>query len=369
MPRLSALLNATPIKAVAKAPPTFEAANSLAASQMEALLANRERASTIPRCQFARSEKMTRLGALVATEGILAFLFRWFDYNALVDLEDGAAWLESQGRDRIVIRGNCSLGRSPKSAVVLDSPKVSRRHAIINLQNVGEFWLIDLGSSNGTFLNKRRVHQPMRLCHLDQITIGDTAFTFRQPEELSSEFRTTMAERTIRETANIPVWLLVADIENFTPLSRSMVSDKLATLIGGWVSACKEIVEEHQGMINKYLGDGFLAYWREDEKGAEDVAAALAALKQVQTKKAPRFRIALHFGLVAVGGMESMGEESLIGKEVNFVFRMEKLAGSLGIEFLTSAAANDRLGALIGSNSVGAHELKGFEDKHEFFSC
>jgi hypothetical protein len=30
---------------------------------------------------------------------------------------------------------------------VLESPKTSRRHAIINLQNVGEFWLIDLGSS------------------------------------------------------------------------------------------------------------------------------------------------------------------------------------------------------------------------------
>jgi len=75
VPRLSALLNAMLIKGVAKAPPTSEAANSLAASQMEALLANRERASTIRRNQFARSEKMTGLGALVATEGILAFLF------------------------------------------------------------------------------------------------------------------------------------------------------------------------------------------------------------------------------------------------------------------------------------------------------
>ena len=297
-----------------------------------------------------------------------AFLFRTFDYNPFVDLEKGAAWLESEGRGRIVIGGNCSLGRSLKSTVVLDSPEISRRHAIINLQNVGEFWLIDLGSSNGTLLNKRRVHQPVRLCHMDEITIGDTVFIFRQPEELSNEFRTTMAEQTIRETANIPVWLLVADIENFTPLSRSMVSDKLATLIGGWVSACKEIIEAHQGMINKYLGDGFLAYWREDEKAAGDVAAALAALKQLQTQK-PRFRMALHFGLVVVGGMESMGEESLMGKEVNVVFRMEKLAGSLGISLLTSATGKDKLGSMIKAAPAGAHELKGFEGKHEFFSC
>jgi class 3 adenylate cyclase len=297
-----------------------------------------------------------------------AFLFREFDYNALVDLEEGAAWLESNGRERIVIRGNCSLGRSPKSTVLLDSPKVSRRHAIINLQNVGEFWLIDLGSSNGTFLNKRRVHQPVRLCDMDQITVGDTAFTFRQPEEILNELRTTMAQQTIRETANIPVWLLLADIENFTPLSRSMVSDKLATLVGGWVSTCKEIVEEHHGEIDKYLGDGFLAYWHDDGKNAENVAAGLQKLKQLQRNE-PRFRLVLHCGLVSSGGMRSMGEESLIGKEVIFVFRMEKLAGSLGMLLLASEAAKAKLEPLIVCEPAGMHELKGFEGNYEFFKC
>ena len=285
-----------------------------------------------------------------------------------MDSAEAGAWRESPGRDRIPILGNCSLGRSPKSSVVLESPKASRRHAIINLQNVGEFWLIDLGSSNGTFLNKRRVHQPMRLCDMDQITVGDVAFTFRQPEEITSELRTTIAQQTIRETANIPVWLLVADIENFTPLSRSMVSDKLATLVGGWVSTCKEIVEEHHGEIDKYLGDGFLAYWHDDEKGGENVVASLEKLKQLQRNE-PRFRLVLHYGLVSSGGMRSMGEESLIGKEVIFVFRMEKLAGSLGIHLLASAAAQSKLGPLVVSQPAGTHELKGFEGRYEFFKC
>src|ERR1044071_1874034 len=260
-----------------------------------------------------------------------------------MDLPEAGAWLESPGRERIPLLGNCSIGRSPKSTIVLDSPKASRRHCIINLQNVGEFWLIDLGSSNGTFLNKRRVHQPVRLCDLDQITVGDTPFTFRQPEEITSELRTTIAQQTIRETANIPVWLLVADIENFTPLSRSMVSDKLALLVGSWVASCKTIVEENHGEIDKYLGDGFLAYWRDDERGPENVAAALTKLKQLQ-KVEPRFRLVLHFGLVSSGGLRSMGEESLIGKEVIFVFRMEKLAGSLGIHLMASEAARNKLG-------------------------
>jgi adenylate cyclase len=273
------------------------------------------------------------------------------------------------GWSKFPLHGGCSIGRSPKNAVVLDSPKVSRRHAIINVQNVGEFWLIDLGSSNGTFLNKRRIHQPLRLSDCDQILIGDSVFTFRQPEQLTDDFRTTFVERTIREIENVPCWLLVADIENFTPLSRSLTSDKLATLIGGWVAACKEIIEAHQGMIDKYLGDGFFAYWREDPNAAKNIADALAQLKQAQAKEAPRFRLALHFGLVAIGGVPSMGEESLMGKDVNFVFRMEKLAGSLGILLLTSAAGKAKLGSLMKCEPAGAHELKGFEGKHEFFSC
>src|SRR5882762_4545474 len=278
------------------------------------------------------------------------------------------AWLETSG-EKFPISGNSSIGRSARNIIVIESQKVSRRHALINVQNVGEFWLIDLGSSNGTFLNGRRLHQPVRLCDQDQIIIGDRLFIFHQPEEITDDYRTTFAERTIREIANVPCWLLVADIENFTPLSRSLTSDRLATLIGGWVATCKEIIEAHDGMIDKYLGDGFLAYWREDEVVTKNVADALAPLKQAQARNEPRFRLALHFGLVAIGGVPSMGEESLMGKDVNFVFRMEKLAGSLKILVLTSAAGKDKLGSLIKAEPAGAHELKGFEGKHEFFSC
>ncbi|PYL82053.1 MAG: hypothetical protein DMF21_03235 [Verrucomicrobia bacterium] len=88
--------------------------------------------------------------------------------------EEGA-WLEAADGKRHLIKGSCSLGRTAANTIVLQSPKVSRRHALIHLQNIGELWLIDFGSSNGTFLNKRRIHHPIRLSDGDQITIGDLA--------------------------------------------------------------------------------------------------------------------------------------------------------------------------------------------------
>src|SRR6266404_8639209 len=279
------------------------------------------------------------------------------------------AWLEASDAKKIQLEGGLTIGRSPKSVLILDSQKVSRRHAVINVQNIGEFWLIDLGSSNGTFLNGRRLHQPVRLCDHDQIIIGDRAFIFRQPEEITDDYRTTFAERTIREIANVPCWLLVADIENFTPLSRTLTTDQLAVLFGSWVATCKEIIEGSNGTIDKYLGDGYLAYWRDGPGATKNVASVLAQMKDVQARNEPIFRIALHFGFVAVGGMPSMGEESLMGKEVNFVFRMEKLAGQLSVYRLLSDAAKVKLAKLVTVEPLGGHELKGFEGKYEFSSC
>jgi len=220
--------------------------------------------------------------------------------------EEEGAWLETNGEHH-TLHGTCSVGRAAANSLVLDLPKVSRMHALIQLQNIGEFWLVDLGSSNGTFLNKRRVHQPVRLHDQDKVLIGGRQFIFREPEEISPEYQTTIAERTIQEIENVPCWLLVADIVDFTPLSRSVVGERLAALVGGWFATCKKIIEEHGGTINKYLGDGILAYWHEGDATPEDTAATIEALKKAQALAEPRFRFILHFGLVAIGGVASLG--------------------------------------------------------------
>ena len=281
--------------------------------------------------------------------------------------EEGA-WLEAADGRCHPIKGSCSLGRIAANTIQLDSPKVSRRHALIHLQNIGELWLIDFGSSNGTFLNKRRIHHPIRLSDGDQITIGDQVFKFRQSMAISDEHRTAVMTRTLREIENVPCWLLVADIRGFTPLSREMQSEDLDLLLGGWIFACKEMIENHHGIINKYLGDGFLAYCPEAATTPQEIADVIYALKELQRKEWPQFRFVVHFGPVAIGGIASMGEESLMGGEVNLIFRLEKLAGSLGELCCLSEAARTKLEELVPVRSLGQFELKGFEEKYAFFA-
>ena len=282
--------------------------------------------------------------------------------------EEGA-WLEAADGKRHPIKGSCSLGRTAANTIVLQSPKVSRRHALIHLQNIGELWLIDFGSSNGTFLNKRRIHHPIRLSDGDQITIGDQVFTLRQPVAVSEEYKTDVMQRTLREIENVPCWLLVADIRGFTPLSRHMQSEDLDILLGAWIFRCKEIIENQRGVINKYLGDGFLAYWPDAATSPEQILAVISELKELQRKDWPEFRFVVHFGPVAIGGVASMGEESLMGGEVNLIFRLEKLASSLGEPCCLSETAHMKLHGLVATRSLGEFELKGFEAKCEFFAA
>ena len=280
------------------------------------------------------------------------------------------AWLEKPHGERVPISGTCSLGRGSTNTVALTDEKASRRHALIHAQGQDEFWLSDLGSRNGTYLNGRRVSQPVQLSDNDRITLGNTDFAFRHPRPATSGGRSAgNQEKTLQEIKTANCWLLLADIESSTQFVRRSAQNELAVLTGDWLAAYKAIIEEHGGTLNKYLGDGFLAYWlhRDGIDGA--VAQALKALELLQAREQPRFRVVVHFGPVVMGGSASLGEESLMGTEVNFVFRMEKLAASLGASRLMSDPARLGLQAHTATSAAGRHTLSGFDGEFDFYSC
>lgn len=272
----------------------------------------------------------------------------------------GQAWLETPGGDRWPVPASCSIGRSLSNEVVLADTKVSRRHALIHAHGLAEFRLVDLGSSNGTYLNGRRVSQPTRLDDGDQITIGDFVLLFRHPLGGEAGHAETITERTIQETKVIDCWLLVADMVGSTQLSEELSPEAVSAITGAWLAQCKKLIERHKGSINKFLGDGFLAYWPGGEPAAGDVAEALGEFVQLQAESDPCFRVVVHYGQVATGGA-SLGEESLMGKEVNLAFRLEKLASRLGLPRVMSQPAQTRLPPAFSTVETGAHALPGFD--------
>jgi pSer/pThr/pTyr-binding forkhead associated (FHA) protein len=86
----------------------------------------------------------------------------------------GTTYIVFQGR-RVPLVGKIRLGRDKANDIVLEDKLVSRLHAVI--QKIGEeYFLEDLGSTNGTLVNGQRVppHKYVRLALKDTVLIGRT---------------------------------------------------------------------------------------------------------------------------------------------------------------------------------------------------
>jgi len=93
--------------------------------------------------------------------------------------QDGAA------KDFEIGERSITIGRSPDADIILLDEKVSRVHCGIRLWD-GEFYIKDLKSKNGTYVNGRRV-EVNKLKSSDVIKIGSYTFTFEQPAGSGTE--------------------------------------------------------------------------------------------------------------------------------------------------------------------------------------
>lgn len=90
---------------------------------------------------------------------------------------DRAQLRDASGRTRKVPAGGLHIGRMPDNEIVIDSPTVSRYHAVVSATSAG-FSVRDLRSSNGTHVAGARIADLAPLVDGDVITIGAHAFTF-----------------------------------------------------------------------------------------------------------------------------------------------------------------------------------------------
>ncbi len=77
------------------------------------------------------------------------------------------------GRTYDLTGDETTIGRSTRNAIVLPLPEISRRHARIWREGIS-YYVEDLGSTNGTFLNNIRLIEPVLLYDGDEIQVGDT---------------------------------------------------------------------------------------------------------------------------------------------------------------------------------------------------
>jgi hypothetical protein len=96
-------------------------------------------------------------------------------------VERQVAVLRWNGERRVLDKRRSVLGRSRDADVQIEDPNISRRHAEI-VQEGSAYWLVDLGSTNGTEVDGKRV-QRARLEEGSRFTVGETTVTFSTERE------------------------------------------------------------------------------------------------------------------------------------------------------------------------------------------
>jgi pSer/pThr/pTyr-binding forkhead associated (FHA) protein len=94
-------------------------------------------------------------------------------------------WLISATQTLPLYEGEQIIGRDPALDIFLDAPKVSMRHARIDIEGT-QAAIEDLNSKNGTFVENTRVQVPTALHHGDEIRIGRFKFVFQLEESRGS---------------------------------------------------------------------------------------------------------------------------------------------------------------------------------------
>ncbi|MDD9938613.1 MAG: GGDEF domain-containing protein [Myxococcales bacterium] len=103
------------------------------------------------------------------------------------------------GKRFVLQKEQTSIGRDRENDIVLDSDSVSRRHAKIEHRD-GHFFVIDLDSTNGTFINDDA--EPVSATQLrrgDQVKIGDTIYKYLSGSDVEAQYHETIFNMTITD--------------------------------------------------------------------------------------------------------------------------------------------------------------------------
>ncbi|HEY7553250.1 MAG TPA: adenylate/guanylate cyclase domain-containing protein [Candidatus Binatia bacterium] len=162
------------------------------------------------------------------------------------------------------------------------------------------------------------------------------------------------------------------DIRNFSSYAAGERPEAVMAYLNTLFDFMIDVVNEHQGIVNKFLGDGFMAVFgapiEDAERCGHAVRASLEILERLERLNAAgkihptRVGIGLHMGEAVTGnvGSTERKEYTIIGDVVNLASRLEQATKEFQAQLLISEAVRQSLDAAMPDvEDLGLLALKG----------
>lgn len=258
-----------------------------------------------------------------------------------------------------------TVGRSDDNNLVLSDQWISRNHAMIQSMESGEFYLIDLGSRNGSFINGRRVSVPVSLRSGDLLTFGQSELQFFCSTANAALPNGAASEHNFTATATIHVRRLVSiaaiDLCDFPAMTHSLSAKELSEAVSLWFRQAGEVLKDYGGWVDRYTGSSIVAIWIH---GTQDVPReeslrtirAIYELHNIINELNQRYALPMHLrlgigldqGCAMVGDMESgvRPEYAVLGDTLDDTRHYELATQQLGLDIAVSSKLYQQLAQL-----------------------
>ena len=172
---------------------------------------------------------------------------------------------------------------------------------------------------------------------------------------VSPEVVSKLLSKNSNASEYIPVCIMFLDIRNFTHFAEKTDPSVVVQYLNKLFKYMVEIIHENKGIINKFLGDGFMAVFGAPLSSGNDVAnavnAALGIIKRTEEEikkgNIPEFKlgIGIHYGNAITGtiGAKSRLEYTVVGDVVNSAAHIEQSNKIYNTNLLISEEAFKKL--------------------------
>lgn len=178
------------------------------------------------------------------------------------------------------------------------------------------------------------------------------------------------------------VTVLFTDVENFTAKTEKADPSEVMIFTSRYFAALSEVIMNHQGTIDKFIGDAVMAFWNAPDDDPDHVVHACEAVLACVERSSElneRFRdegwpaygtrFGLHAGDAVVGNVGSSDRMNYtaLGATVNLAARLEGLNKNYRTQVLVSAAVKERVEGRFAFRSVDEIKPKGFAEAVRIF--